>query len=73
MYICMYVFCTCCVCMCMRVCMFVSVRVCILYSGVLLELIGTWEQLYVNTIILNPIQTLQRPSLATITICVRRW
>ena len=47
-----------CVCMCMSVC------VCV-YS-VLLELMGTWEQLDVNTITLNPIQTLQWPSLTTI-------
>ena len=39
-------------CVCMCVC-------------VLLELMGTW-QLDVNTITLNPIQTLQRPSLTTI-------
>ena len=38
----------------------------VLYSSVLLELMGTQEQLDVNTITLNPIQTLRRPSPATI-------
>ena len=55
LYVCMYVLC---VCMCMSVC------VCV--YNVLLELMGTWEQLDVNTITLNPIQTLQWPSLTTI-------
>ena len=58
-FVCMHV---CALCVYVHECVYVCVCVC----TVLLELMGTWEQLDVNTITLNPIQTLQRPSLTTI-------
>ena len=52
---------------CMHVCaLCVYVHECVCVYSVLLELMGTWEQMDVNTITSNPIQTLQRPSLTTI-------
>ena len=53
-------------CVYVHECVCVYVCVCVCVHSVLLELMGTWEQLDVKLLPLNPIQTLQRPSPTTI-------